>query len=112
LSGRLGGAVEPIAWEESLFAYVARDQVHKKLRDDLQLPKGCVVHSFRPTFLTRFGWSWSRRLHNQKVAGRSSVTISECYIHPTSEGQERAFERFANLYQTAVEKAEKEKASL
>ena len=48
----------------------------------------------------------------KKVAGHSSVTISERYIHPTPEGQERAFERFANLNQTAVEKAEKDEESL
>ena len=37
----------------------------------------------------------------------ASVTISERYIHPRPEGQERAFEWFAMLNQTAVEKAEK-----
>jgi len=40
------------------------------------------------------------------------VTISERYIHPTPEGQGRAFERFANLNQTAVETAEKDSESL
>jgi hypothetical protein len=40
------------------------------------------------------------------------VTISERYIHPTPEGQERAFERFANLNQTAVENEENDMGSL
>jgi len=40
------------------------------------------------------------------------VTISERYIHPTPEGQKRAFERFANLNQTAVEKAANDAESL
>jgi hypothetical protein len=40
------------------------------------------------------------------------VTVSERYIHPTPEGQERAFERFTNLNQEAVEKAENDKQSL
>jgi hypothetical protein len=40
------------------------------------------------------------------------VTFSERYIHPTPEGQERAFERFATLNQEAVEKAENDKESL
>ena len=43
----------------------------------------------------------------KKVAGHSSVTISERYIHPTPEGQERAFERFANPNQDAVGKGGK-----
>jgi hypothetical protein len=40
------------------------------------------------------------------------VKISERCIHPTPEGQERAFERFANLNQAAVEKAENDAESL
>jgi len=88
------------------------DHLHKKLREDeklkerLQLPKDCVIHSLRHTFLTRFGEAGADAFTIKKVAGHSSVTISERYIHPTPEGQERAFERFANLNQTAVEKEE------
>jgi hypothetical protein len=76
------------------------------VREHLQLPKDCVIHSLRHTFLTRFGEAGADAFTIKKVAGHSSVTISERYIHPTSEGQERAFERFANLNQTAVEKEE------
>src|SRR5437016_3703514 len=88
------------------------DHLHKKLRDDLQLPKDCVIHSLRHTFLTRFGEAGADAFTIKKVAGHSSVTISERYIHPTPEGQERAFERFANLNQTAVEKEENDAESL
>ena len=70
----------------------------------MQLPKDCVIHSLRHTFLTRFGEAGADAFTIKKVAGHSSVTISEHYIHPTPEGQERAFERFANLNQTAVKK--------
>ena len=88
------------------------DHLHKKLRDNLQLPSDSVIHSLRHTFLTRFGEAGADAFTIKKVAGHSSVTISERYIHPTPEGQERAFERFANLNQTAVEKAEKDGESL
>ena len=88
------------------------DHLHMKLRDDLQLPKDCVIHSLRHPFLTRFGEAGAEAFTIKKVAGHSSVTISERYIHPTPEGQERAFERFANLNQQAVEKAEKDQESL
>ena len=67
-----------------------------------------MIHSFRHTFLTRFGEAGADAFTIKKAAGQSSVTISERYIHPTPEGQERAFERFATLNQTAVEKAEKD----
>jgi integrase len=94
------------------------DHLHKKLKEDekvrehLQLPKDCVIHSLRHTFLTRFGEAGADAFTIKKVAGHSSVTISERYIHPTPEGQERAFERFANMNQTAGEKAENDAESL
>jgi len=94
------------------------DHLHKKLRENekvrehLQLPKDCVIHSLRHTFLTRFGEAGADAFTSKKVAGHSSVTISERYIHPTPEGQERAFERFANLNQTAFEKEENDAESL
>ena len=88
------------------------DHFHKELRDDLQPVKDRVIHSLRHTFLTRFGEAGADAFTIKKVAGHSSVTISERYIHPTPEGQERAFERFANMNQEAVEKAEKDRGSL
>jgi integrase len=88
------------------------DHLHKKLRDDLQLPKECVLHSMRHTFLTRFGGAGADAFTIKKVAGHSSVTISERYIHPTPEGQERAFERFANMTGTDTERMENDTESL
>jgi len=82
------------------------DHLHAKLRTTLQLPKDCVIHSLRHTFLTRFGEAGADAFTIKKVAGHSSVTISERYIHPTPEGQERAFERFANLNKNAAMDAE------
>ena len=79
---------------------------------DLELPNDCVLHSLRHTFLTRFGEAGADAFTIKKVAGHSSVTISERYIHPTPEGQERAFERFATLNKEPVEKAEKDEESL
>jgi len=78
----------------------------------LQLPKDCVIHSLRHTFLTRFGEAGADAFTIKKVAGHSSVTISERHIHPKPEGQERAFERFANLNQEAVEQVKNDNESL
>jgi integrase len=88
------------------------DHFHKKLRGDLQLPQDFVIHSLRRTFLTRFGEAGADAFTIKKVADHSSVTISERYIHSTPEGQERAFERFADLNETAIEKAESDAESL
>jgi len=111
-------------WDQKLTEYVfanqwgdpylvtSLDHLHKKVREDLQLPKDFVIHSLRHTFLARLGETGADAFTIKKVAGHSSVTISERYIHPTPEGQERAFERSANLNQTAVEKVEKDAESL
>jgi integrase len=66
----------------------------------------------RHTFLTRFGEAGADAFTIKKVAGHSSVTISERDIHPTPEGQERAFVRFTTLNETAVEKSEKDGEAL
>ena len=71
-----------------------------------------MIHSLRHTFLTRFGETGADAFTIKKVAGHSSVTISERYIHPTPEGQERAFESFANLNETSKTTAENHADSL
>jgi len=98
-------------WGEP-YLVTSLDHLHKKLRVDLQLPEDFVIHSLRHTLLTRFGETGADAFTIKKVAGHSSVTISERYIHPTPGGQERAFERFANLNQMAVEKEETDAESL
>src|SRR5215470_9015004 len=49
----------------------------------LKLPEGFVLHSLRHTFLTRLGASGADAFSIKRIAGHSSVTISEKYIHPT-----------------------------
>ncbi|MGH9932242.1 MAG: tyrosine-type recombinase/integrase [Pyrinomonadaceae bacterium] len=63
--------------------------LHKKLREDLPLPKDCVIHSLRHTFLIRFGEAGADAFTIKKVAGHSSVTISERYLHPTGRAGAR-----------------------
>jgi site-specific recombinase XerD len=59
----------------------------------LELPEDFVLHSLRHTFLTRLGASGADAFSIKPIAGHSSVTISEKYIHPTPESLEGAFER-------------------
>jgi len=74
------------------------DHLHQKLREDekvrehLQLPKNCVIHSLRHTFLARFG------------DAANAFTIKWSRV-------KAAFERFANLNQEAAEKEENDKES-
>ena len=43
-----------------------------------------------------------------RIAGHSSVTVSQRYVHPTPEGMERAFERLEDLNAAKFDRAEAE----
>ena len=66
----------------------------QKLRDQLGMDKDFTIHSFRHTMLTRLGESGADAFTIKRIAGHSSITISERYVHPTPEHVERMFERF------------------
>ena len=54
-----------------------------------------VLHSLRHTMLTRLGESGVDAFTIMRIAGHSSIVVSQRYIHPTPEAVERAFERAA-----------------
>ena len=56
-------------------------------------PGDFVIHSLRHTMLTRLGKSGADAFTIMRIAGQSSVAVSQRYVHPTPEGMERAFER-------------------
>ncbi|MGO9539439.1 MAG: tyrosine-type recombinase/integrase [Terriglobales bacterium] len=56
----------------------------RRIREKLGLP-WAVIHSCRHTFLTRLGEAGADAYSIQRLAGHSSVTISQKYIHPTPE---------------------------
>lgn len=66
---------------------------HAQVRSDLNLASDFVIHSLRHTMLTRLGEAGADTFTIKRIAGHSSVTVSERYVHPTPEGLERAFER-------------------
>jgi hypothetical protein len=66
---------------------------HMRVRGRLKLPKDFVVHSLRHTMLTRLGEAGADTFTIKRIAGHSSVTVTERYVHPTPEGLERDFER-------------------
>ncbi len=55
----------------------------RTLRDAMKLPDDCVVHSTRHTFCTRLGESGVGAFEIQRLAGHSSIVISQKYVHPT-----------------------------
>jgi hypothetical protein len=52
-----------------------------------------VVHSLRHTMLTRIGLLGVDAFTIMRIAGHSSITISQRYVHPSPESVERAFEK-------------------
>jgi hypothetical protein len=77
------------------------DHQHKRVRRRLQLSEEAVIHSLRHTMLTRLGESGVDVFTIMKIAGHSSVTVSEKYVHPSSESMERAFVRLQEFNERA-----------
>jgi integrase len=73
------------------------DHQHAELRTALKLPTAFVIHSLRHTMLTRLGESGADAFTIMRIAGHSSVTISQRYVHPSPESLETAFERMDAL---------------
>jgi integrase len=62
----------------------------REIRDKLGLPWDCVIHSCRHTFCTNLGERGVDAFQIQKLAGHSSITISQRYVHPTGTASESA----------------------
>jgi hypothetical protein len=89
------------------------DHQHEEVRDDtLKWSKEFVLHSLRHTMLTRLGEAGADAFTIMKIAGHSSVTVSQRYVHPTPKGMERAFERLQELNATKAEEARGEEAKV
>ncbi len=69
------------------------DHQHAKVRELLKMPEDFVVHSLRHTMLTRIGLLGVDAFTIMKIAGHSSISISQRYVHPSPESVERAFEK-------------------
>jgi integrase len=69
------------------------NHLHQKVRTSLKAPKDFVIHSLRHTMLTRLGESGVDAFTIMRIAGHSSITVSQRYIHPSPEAVERAFQR-------------------
>lgn len=78
------------------------DQIHARIREDMKLPKDFVLHSLRHTMLTRIGESGADAFTIMRVAGHSTVVVSQRYVHPTPEAVESAFERLQKLNKKAA----------
>src|SRR5512143_1438230 len=79
---------------------VHRGPAHDALLTLLKLPATFVVHSLRHTALTRLGESGAGAFTIMQIAGHSSVTVSQRYVHPSPESLETAFAALDALTET------------
>lgn len=66
-----------------------KSQHAKALKDSKVKP--FVLYSLRHTMLTRLGEAGTDAFAIQKIAGHSSIVVSQRYVHPTPERLESAF---------------------
>jgi integrase len=85
--------VFPGETNESAILVTSLDHQHDDVRTALNFPKDFVIHSLRHTMLTCLGEAGTDAFTIMKIAGHSSVTVSQRYVHPTPEGMDRAFDR-------------------
>jgi integrase len=83
------------------------DHLHAKVREFLKLSPEFVIHSLRHTYLTRIGEAAADAFTIMKLAGHSSITMSQRYVHPTPEAMEKAVERLDSMNQEALKELEK-----
>lgn len=82
-------------------------QLFNKAKTAMALPWDCVLHSTRHTFCTRLGESGCDAFTIQKLAGHSSITISQRYVHPTSRIAENAIAHMEEIRRQRAALAEK-----
>lgn len=75
------------------YLVTSMNHLHQKVRSALGLPTDFVIHSLRHTMLTRLGEAGVDAFTIMRVAGHSSITVSQRYVHPSSQAVEGAFEK-------------------
>jgi integrase len=85
---------------------------HVRVRRLLTMPDDFVPHSWRHTCLTRLGEAGVDAFTIAKIAGHSSIMISEKYVHPLPEQIERAFDKAEASRAAAEAKAAEKRAAV
>ena len=88
------------------FLSTSLNHQHIKIRWLLGLSEDFVIHSLRHTMLTRLGEAGVDAFTIMRIAGHSSITVSQRYVHPSPESLERAFERLELLNANAGGRSE------
>ncbi|HXY51804.1 MAG TPA: tyrosine-type recombinase/integrase [Terriglobales bacterium] len=79
--------------------------LHAQVRRRLKLPAEFVLYSLRHTALIRLGESGADAFTIMRIAGHSSVTTSQRYVHPSSETVAAAIARLDTSNQQVLNRA-------
>ena len=79
--------------------------LHARVRRSLKLPADFVLYSLRHTALTRLGENGADAFTIMRIAGHSSVTTSQRYVHPSSETVALAIARLDTSNRQALRQA-------
>ena len=82
--------------------------LHAQVRRKLKLPQLFVLYSLRHTALTRLGETGADAYTIMRIAGHSSITTSQRYVHPSSETVGLAIARLDAANQKALQQAASE----
>src|SRR4030095_16406270 len=82
---------------DDAFLTTSLDGQHSRTRAALGLPKDFVLHSLRHTFLTRLGEAGVDAFTIMRIAGHSTIMVSQKYVHPSTEAMECAFDRLETV---------------
>jgi len=85
---------------QSLTSSVAH--AHLRIRKRLKLPSDFVLHSLRHTYLSRLGEAGVDAFTLMRLAGHSTITISQRYVHPSQDATDAAAARLENLLGAAT----------
>jgi integrase len=86
--------------------------LHARVRRRLKLPQAFVLYSLRHTALTRLGETGADAYTIMRIAGHSSITTSQRYVHPSSETVGLAIARLDTANRQALQQAAKAESQL
>jgi site-specific recombinase XerD len=91
IGGRKGIVFRSAAGEPLYHTWL--DQQHAEVRKNLGFAADFVLHSLRHTFGTRLGETGADAFVIMKLMGHSTITVSQKYVHPSTEAMRLAIER-------------------
>jgi integrase len=89
-------AVDQFVFPQCTRTYLCR--LHALVREKMGLPADAVIHSLRHTLLTRLAEVGTDIGTLKEIAGHARSSVTERYVHPSSESKERAFDKLEAAY--------------